>query len=419
MRIRKSRKILAFIGIMTLTLSLGDKVSASQTSQSAESLKQELESDLDQLNTRLKELNKEYNEAEKKTEEKKIQIADTMKALEKAKKAEEKKKKETEERIRNIYEAGDISYAEVLLASAGISDFMNYIEQIKDITEYDRKMMQEYRDGQTTLLQKKADLKKEQKEIEILEESVDEKKNSVSALIKSASQKLTRCEAELALLGEEEIPKDLGEGSEGDGEDAVDGGKTEPDAGKVTADSIAKELIVKAQKKSAEQIDKELAEQGMVKAEAERVKAEGQKSDPDIFNTNNNAAGQWGSDAPTSTSSPAIAATADDLQLLACIIEAEAGNQSEEGKVAVGNVVLNRVRSSEFPNTIYGVIYQSGQFTPVDNGSMAITLAKGAESSCVDAAQKALSGVNYVGDALFFRTNNGRPGQVIGAHVFY
>lgn len=112
------------------------------------------------------------------------------------------------------------------------------------------------------------------------------------------------------------------------------------------------------------------------------------------------------------------AASADDLNLLAAIIYCEAGNQSREGKVAVGAVVLNRVASSSFPNTIREVIYQSGQFTPAYSGSLASALANGVPSSCVEAAQAALNGENPVGGALYFNTGSGK-GIKIGAHQFY
>ena len=91
----------------------------------------------------------------------------------------------------------------------------------------------------------------------------------------------------------------------------------------------------------------------------------------------------------------------------------------EEGKLAVGSVVMNRVASSYFPNTVVGVIYQSGQFSPVASGRYATVLARGAESSCVQAAREVLAG-NRTVSALYFRRNTGAiPGTVIGNHVFY
>lgn len=116
---------------------------------------------------------------------------------------------------------------------------------------------------------------------------------------------------------------------------------------------------------------------------------------------------------------------ADDLYWLSHIINAESGNQSLEGKIAVGNVVLNRVASSQFPNTVKEVIYQKNQFCPVRNGS--IYLEPNAES--VIAAKLCLDGANTAGNALFFlnpktaknawATRNRPYLTTIGAHAFY
>lgn len=112
--------------------------------------------------------------------------------------------------------------------------------------------------------------------------------------------------------------------------------------------------------------------------------------------------------------------TEEDLYLLANIIYCEAGCEPYIGKVAVGNVVMNRVKSNRQPNTIQGVVYAKGQFSPVRNGSLDRALRRSsADESCYQAALEALSGAKPVGDKLFFRRVNGRPGQVIGHHVFY
>ena len=112
--------------------------------------------------------------------------------------------------------------------------------------------------------------------------------------------------------------------------------------------------------------------------------------------------------------------TEEDLYLLANIIYCEAGCEPYIGKVAVGNVVMNRVKSNRQPNTIQGVVYAKGQFSPVRNGSLERALRRSsADESCYQAALEALSGAKPVGDKLFFRRVNGRPGQVIGHHVFY
>lgn len=111
---------------------------------------------------------------------------------------------------------------------------------------------------------------------------------------------------------------------------------------------------------------------------------------------------------------------ADTTLLLAALIQCEAGGESYEGQVAVGAVVMNRVRSGAYPDSIHGVIYASGQFTPAMNGKLNRVYESGRiNSSCVQAAEEALSGVSNVGDLTHFRRNNGREGLVIGNHVFY
>lgn len=111
----------------------------------------------------------------------------------------------------------------------------------------------------------------------------------------------------------------------------------------------------------------------------------------------------------------------DDLKLLAALIHCEAGGESYEGQVAVGAVVLNRVRSAAYQDSIHAVIYASGQFSPAISGSLNARLESGnISASCMKAAEEALSGVSPVGASLYFRRNNGsREGIVIGNHVFY
>ena len=116
---------------------------------------------------------------------------------------------------------------------------------------------------------------------------------------------------------------------------------------------------------------------------------------------------------------------ADVVYWLSRIIYAESGNQPLDGKIAVGNVVLNRVASPRFPNSVYEVIFQRNQFTPAANGS--INRTPSAES--VVAAKLCLDGANTAGSALYFVNPTVAPGSwasrnrpyvaTIGAHAFY
>lgn len=116
----------------------------------------------------------------------------------------------------------------------------------------------------------------------------------------------------------------------------------------------------------------------------------------------------------------AVLASASELEILAALIQCEAGGEPYEGQVAVGAVVMNRVRCGGYPNNITDVIYASGQFVPASGGRMeSLILNKTTKASCVQAAQEAINGACNVGDALHFRRNNGRDGLVIGNHVFW
>ena len=133
------------------------------------------------------------------------------------------------------------------------------------------------------------------------------------------------------------------------------------------------------------------------------------------------------------TTNPAMSVSDAEIYLLACIIEWEAGWEPYEGKLAVANVVLNRVRSPRFSqNTITDVIYAPGQFTGVLDGNgniserFATLLANGpTHEECYTAAGEALAGVNNIGDYLFFisvkKANYARYTQytVINNHCFY
>lgn len=124
--------------------------------------------------------------------------------------------------------------------------------------------------------------------------------------------------------------------------------------------------------------------------------------------------------ASSVTQNAAVSASCDDVTLLGALIQCEAGSEPYEGMVAVGAVVMNRLRSGVYPSSIYGVIYDAGQFTPAGSGSVAAVAASGVSGSCLQAAQQALGGYDNTGGATCFRrASSGQAGVVIGHHVFY
>ena len=92
--------------------------------------------------------------------------------------------------------------------------------------------------------------------------------------------------------------------------------------------------------------------------------------------------------------------TTSDVQLLARAINGEARGEPYEGQVAVGAVILNRVKAPNFPNTISGVIYQPGAFTAVSDGQINVALED--ESTVVKAARDALNGWDPTGGAIYY-----------------
>ena len=172
----------------------------------------------------------------------------------------------------------------------------------------------------------------------------------------------------------------------------------------VQAAEEAARIEAEAQAKAAAEEAAQLAAQAQAKAaeEAARIEAEAQQA------------------ALAAQAAQTAAISAEELKLLANIIYCEAGSESYVGKVAVGNVIMNRIKSASQPNTITEVVYAKGQFSPVRNGSLQRALSSDkADAACYQAAIEALAGAQPVGGKLFFRRNNGRSGQVIGHHVFY
>ena len=112
------------------------------------------------------------------------------------------------------------------------------------------------------------------------------------------------------------------------------------------------------------------------------------------------------------------AAQQAEKELLASLIFCEAGNQPYEGQVAVGAVVMNRIKSSSYPDTMEEVIYQSGQFSPAMSGWLdRVRANQGYTEAALQAAEDALAGSNPIGDCLYFSV--GGYGTQIGDHLFH
>ena len=201
---------------------------------------------------------------------------------------------------------------------------------------------------------------------------------------------------------------------------AEEAARIEAEAQAKAAAEEAARIEAEAQAKAAEEAA-QLEAEAQAKAAAEeaaRIEAEAQAKAAAEEAARIEAEAQQAALAAQTAQTAAI--SAEELKLLANIIYCEAGSESYVGKVAVGNVIMNRVKSASQPNTITEVVYAKGQFSPVRNGSLQRALSSDkADAACYQAAIEALAGAQPVGGKLFFRRNNGRSGQAIGHHVFY
>ncbi len=121
----------------------------------------------------------------------------------------------------------------------------------------------------------------------------------------------------------------------------------------------------------------------------------------------------------------AASSSQSDIQLMARAINGEARGEPYEGQVAIGAVILNRVKHASFPNTIAGVIYQSGAFTAVADGQINQPIASG--STVVKAARDAMNGWDPSGGAIYYFNPNTATNKwiwsrkqikTIGQHIF-
>lgn len=359
-----------------------------EAQQQADTLSKEaggLEGDLAEFNNRLAKVTAELNETEEQLKITRQNLKDTRKALKKARQKETKQYQAMKKRIRFMYEMDRENMLEVLLGAKSFADFLNKAEYFTSIHQYDRDMLDEYRSTKREIAGKKKELDEHEDSLASLLNQQENKKQEVSALINDTSQHLAAAKKQLA------------------------------DA---RADVAKYEEKIEQQKAYEAELEAQKAKEDAKRLEEIRRQEEENKRAQSQSQSRNQSQGQ-GQSKNENQNRPAVKADASDAALLAALIQCEAGGESYEGKIAVGSVVMNRVSSSHFPNTVAGVIYQGGQFSPVASGRFASVLASGANAGCTQAAQEVLGG-NITNNCLYFRRNDGSiPGTVIGNHVFY
>lgn len=184
------------------------------------------------------------------------------------------------------------------------------------------------------------------------------------------------------------------------------------EAGLLTKEELDKKI---AEQKQAEKEAEEKALQEKKEAEekAQRELEEAQKKEAERI-----AAEQAEAQRKAEEEAAVAQLQEADKELLASIIFCEAGNQPYEGQVAVGAVIMNRVKSAVYPNSISEVVYQSGQFGPAMTGWLdSVRYSAGYTPSAMQAAIDALSGSNPIGECLYF--DQGGMGYQLGDHYFH
>ncbi len=399
---RKHMMVLGLVCLLGFTQATGQTVRASsldeleqqkqETQQEAQDAKQELEDArerTDSLEEEAEALEGEYQSLNSRLQSVAGQISDTEEAiastsqdiddlnaqLTEAQQKAQIQYEDMKKRIQYMYENGSDSMLVSILSSGSIAEFVKRAEYAYSIARYDQQMLEEYDQLQQDIAAKTAELENKQTQLAAYQDTLSARRQEMDVLVNNAGASLSAKNEEVsaAQMSEEEFEAKIAE--------------------------------LEAYEK---QLDEQIADEQLRLAQqiAQEEQESGQKED---------------------TSGALEGYTQSDLTLMAAIIQAEADNQSYKGKLAVGSVVMNRVKSSKFPNTVSGVIYQKNQFAPVNDGHLALILERGPNETCYRAARQVLEGYRNV-EYLFFWTvdlANERNiwdityGVVIGDHYFY
>lgn len=315
---------------------------------------------LNQLNADLTDISENLDDLENRIDLKIDEIDDTQRQIDEAIECENKQYDLMKKRIKHIYESGDPSILTSFLACKSYAEFLNKAEYVNRTEEFDKKVFDNMIRLRKEVQEKKEVLDSEKAELEVLRAQAEAEQSKVSSIVSSTSGEIAARDGAISVAEIEEA---------------------------------AYAAEIEAQEQNLVALKKQLAEEQAMSRRAAQM--------------------AW-RDVSELVYEPT------DRDLLACLIYCEAGNQPYAGQVAVGAVVINRMRSAAFPNTMVGVIYQNRQFSPVASGRLAARLAVGANAQCYQAADDAMKGSTPVGNCLYFRTVIPEiNGQIIGGHVFY
>ena len=159
-----------------------DLQKAKELIDSLKGSKEDIQSEVEKLDKQLNEISGKVKELESRLSKKRQEIADTESALNKAKEQEKKQYRNMKKRIQFMYENGQTSYVEMLLSADSFTDFLNAVEYITQISQYDRKMLKEYQNMQVTIADMQKTLETDYASLQSLQAKVQEEKQAVAAL---------------------------------------------------------------------------------------------------------------------------------------------------------------------------------------------------------------------------------------------
>lgn len=159
-----------------------DLQKAKELIDSLKGSKEDIQSEVEKLDKQLNEISGKVKELESRLSKKRQEIADTESALNKAKEQEKKQYRNMKKRIQFMYENGQTSYVEMLLSADSFTDFLNAVEYITQISQYDRKMLKEYQNMQVTIADTQKTLETDYASLQSLQAKVQEEKQAVVAL---------------------------------------------------------------------------------------------------------------------------------------------------------------------------------------------------------------------------------------------
>lgn len=344
-----------------------------------------LEENKENLSNYLASLNQSYEAAQTLIDTYNGQISEKQADIdainEKLKEAEHEQAEQYEAmklRIQYMYESGDMDIINVFLSDGTIEDMLNQVEYISKIMEYDRSKMDEYENLLLTITVMKQQAEEEMNQLSTLKSEQESVVSDLAKLMDEASLNIKAHQEQISAAEQE---------------------------------ALAYEQEIENQRNSLEELKQE---------ESRRVAESISESIRESEEASRRQAAIDAGETYEETTTSAYIPEANDLQKLAAIIYCEAGGEPYEGQLAVGTVVMNRVESPRFPNTIEEVLMQPYQFTPVGSGRYAIALAKEPDPSCLRAATEVLINGVRTGRWLFFRVANGIiQGDIIGNQVFY